>query len=176
MTIHDELILALTQPNEKGDVPIYKMVGRNNAPFRIEESAFLSQGDRPDYTAPLPPQGITPDIIVRVRTSPVEEWVAIEVETDKDFDFGESLRQVKKYRGKYGVIVVIPMEYERFVPLYKNEGLRVYLWKATRILECMACGKLSYVDKPIEPKCSAKGCKSPGQRLKGIKDEKFVEA
>jgi len=176
MTIHDELILALTQPNEKGDVPIYKMAGVNGVPFRIEESTFLSQGEQPDFTAPLPPQGITPDIVIRARTFPVERWVAIEVETDMDFDFGRSLQQVKKYKGKYGVIVVIPKEYERFVPLYKNEGFEVYLWRAIRIWECMQCGHPSYVEKPIRPKCSAKGCDSKEQRLKGIKNAEFVEA
>lgn len=177
MTIHDELILALTQPNEKGDVPIYKMVGVSNAQYRIEESAyFLPSRDHPNGSAPFPPRGITPDIIVRARTFPVEEWAAIEVETDMDFDFGRSLQQVKKYKGKYGVIVVIPKEYERFVPLYKNEGFRVYLWRAIRIWECMQCGHPSYVEKPIKPKCSAKGCNSQEQRLKGIKNAEFVEA
>ena len=176
MTIHDELILALTQPNEKGDVPIYRMVGVDHVPFRIEESAFLSQGDRPDFTAPLPPQGITPDIIVRTRTFPVEEWVAIEVETDMDFDFGRSLQQVKKYKGKYGVIVVIPKEYERFVPLYKIEGFTVYLWRAIRIWECMQCGNRTTGEGPVPPKCAIRGCNSREQRLKGIRNAEFTEA
>ena len=134
MTIHDELVLALTQPNEKGDVPIHRMVGSNEIEYRIEESVYLEPGEQPDYSAPLPPQGITPDITVTLRTFPAEAKVLIEVETDMDLDFGMSLQQVKRYKKKYpGVIVVIPKEYERFVPLYKNEGFRVYLWRATRI-------------------------------------------
>jgi len=176
MTIHDELVLALTQPNESGEVPIYRMVGIDKAPFVVEESVLLPPRAQIEFAARLPPEGITPDIFVRVRTLPTQEWMAIEVETDTDFDFGKSLQQVKKYKEKYNVIVVIPKEYERFVPLYRNEGFRVFLWKATRIWECMRCGHLSYVDRPIKPKCSSKDCNSPEQRLKGIKNAEFEEA
>lgn len=103
--------------------------------------------------------------------------VAIEVETDINLDFGASLRQVKKYQKRFPkVIVIIPKEYERFVPLYKNESLRVWLWSATRIWECLRCGNIAYENRPITGfKCLGKGCGSKEHRLKGTTDEAFVE-
>jgi len=174
MTIHDELILALTQKDEKRIVPLYRIVRSTAIKYELESSTYLPAQDKPDYTAPAPPEGIAPDIVIKFEHEKSE--VAIEVETDMDFDFGKSLRQIKKYQRRFRkVYVIIPKEYERFVPLYKNEDFDVYLWTATRIWECMQCGNIIYEKRPITPKCSKRSC-GPHQRLKGIMDTTFIEA
>ena len=176
MTIHDELVLALTRPNEKGDVPIVGIVGTSAIRYRIEESTYLTPGDQPDFTAPLSPQPIVPDITIW-RKDERKPSYAIEVETDIDFDFGASLRQVKRYRKDFPTaVVVIAKEYERFVLLYKNEGFRVCVWRATRVWECMRCGNWTTGEGPVPPKCTVKDCGSREQRLKGIRNAEFVEA
>lgn len=55
---------------------------------------YLPAGDQPDFTAPLPPRGITPDIIVTTLGIPKRK-IAIEVESDIDFDPEKALRQIK---------------------------------------------------------------------------------
>ena len=175
MGIHDEIILALTQPDENGEVPLYRIVGTKRIEYHLESSTYLPATGQPDYTAPLSPRGITPDIVVEFKDK-TRYPIAIEVETDINFNFGRSLRQINKYQRRFEEVkVIIPKEYERFVPLYKNEGFRVYLWETTRIWECMRCGEITDEKRPIRPKCSAKDCNSTEQRLKGIKDTTFKE-
>jgi hypothetical protein len=171
------LILTLTQPDEKGKVPLHQIVGSNNIIFQIEETI--------DYHLPSSNEWLfmVPDLIVTAKPNLHSEVTrnvfAIELENDIQWDFADSLRQIKKYK-KFGgqkyknvsfeVIVIIPREYERFVPLYKNEEFPVWLWSATRIWECISCGELSEEKGTLQPRC--KKCKSQ-QRLKGIKDYIF---
>jgi hypothetical protein len=83
---------------------------------------------------------------------------------------------VKRYRkGFPNTIVVIAKEYERFVPSYKNEEFRVYVWRAIRVWECMRCGSRTTEEGPVPPKCTVKDCNSREQRLKGIRNAEFVE-
>jgi len=150
MTIHDELILALTQLYKKGKAPLYEIVESKDVNYRIEEP----------MNRELPSGNIikmTPDIIVHYKGS--EKRVAIEVENDIQWDFADSLRQVKKYKRyppknwKLKVIVIIPKEYQRFAPLYNNEEIPVWLWTATRIWECMRCGNITEEKRTLKPKC-----------------------
>ena len=175
MGIHSELILALCQRDEKGQIPLIKVVGTANIEVRFEESLYLPARDQPDFTAPLPPRGITPDIIVTTLGIPKRK-IAIEVESDIDFDAGKTLRQIKKYSEIFETKLIIPKEQEKYAPYFKNEGFRVYLWTATRIWECMKCGQKTYEKTSFKPRCSNKQCHaSRSLRLAGLKEIEIDE-
>jgi hypothetical protein len=182
MTIHDELILALIK-------------------YKLEELVYW-RGHEQQVMGTY--EKMTPDVLVTISeaerrhqvyntpdgglvVADTQKQIAIELETDINWDFGESLRQVKKYRKKFKTLVIIPKAYERFAPLYINEGFRVYLWKATRKWQCMRCGKTTYTKRTLKPQCNqtlyvkvktkAKRqkitCNSKEQRLIGIKNATF---
>ncbi|GAH88678.1 unnamed protein product [marine sediment metagenome] len=118
----------------------------------------------PDITVTLPKEGGKP--------------IAIEVENDIQWDFGASLRQVKKYQQKFDTRIIIPEVYKRFAPLYKNEGFRVYLWKAKRKWQCKKCGKITPNESRVSPKCTTENCKNKNQHLfdlVGLKDAEIEE-
>ena len=177
MTIDDELIYEIIRPNRHGEVGekalIVKVVGTKNVKYRLEESTWYwkTYVDRKEKSIFRTKKDVivTPDIIV---TLPKEsnKQIAIEFENDVQWDFGESLRQVKKYRDKFpDTRIIIPEEYKRFAPLYKNEGFRVYLWKAKRKWQCLRCGAIAEKEGPVSPKC--KKCKKYTEhRLIGVKD------
>jgi hypothetical protein len=118
---------------------------------------------------------ISPDIVVSGKFGAI----AIELENDIKWDFGESLRQVKKYKNKFGdVRVIIPEIYKRFVPLYKNEGFRVYLWKAKRKWQCLRCRTINISESHVPPRCEDKGCENKSRDefdLIGLKDTDIYE-
>jgi ribosomal protein L37AE/L43A len=175
MDIHSELILALCQRDEKGEIPLVKIVGTANMEVRFEESMYLPAGNQPDYTAPLPPRGITPDIIVTILGTPKRK-IAIEVESNIDFDVGKTLRQIKKYSRIFETKLIMPKEQEKYAPIFNNEGFRVYLWTATRIWECMKCGQKTYERTSIKPKCSNTKCaKTRTLRSIGLKEIELEE-
>lgn len=161
MTIDDELILELIKPNELGEVGkgalIVRVVGTKNIKYQLEEPTWYwkTYEDHKGSTLYRTKKEviITPDIIITIPKES-DKQIAIELENDIQWDFGESLRQVKKYRDRFpDTRIIIPEEYQRFAPLYKNEGFRVYLWNATRVWQCMVCGDLAYEVGPIPPKC-----------------------
>lgn len=180
MKIHDALIYELIKPEKsepyKATGGIVDIVGTSNIRYTLESSFTYHE---------IPEQAVavtmTPDVVVTKLNLTLEEKetdrrnVAIELETDEDFDFGNSLRQIKKYQNKFNdVRVIIPIEYEKFVPLYKNEGFRVYFWKAIRKYQCLRCKNETEIEGPFEPKC--KKCnKYSKHRLIGLKDAKFDE-
>ncbi len=178
MTIHDELILELVKPDKSGKPTgdIIKIAGTKNIRYTLETSCGYE-----DVFGEIIP--MTPDIIVDIMEkldSQVrkigKKQLAIEFENDIQWDFADSLQQVKKYDELFDkVVVIIPREYERFAPLYKNEGFQVWLWKATRVWECMQCGTITEERRTVKPRCSGKKCNSTEQRLKGVKDTQFEE-
>jgi len=181
MTIDDELILELIKPDRLGEVGddalIIKVVGTRNMSYKLEEptTELKSYTDMKEFDyarAHL----ITPDITVVISK---EKEIAIELENDVHWDFGESLRQVKKYKYRFnGVTVIIPDECKRFAPLYKNEGFRVFLWKTKRRWQCLRCGTETVREGPVTPKCSNSKCKNNSQnefRLVGLRDTDFEE-
>lgn len=175
MGIHSELILALCQRDEKGQLPLVKVVGTANIEVRFERSMYLPARDRPDFTAPLPPRGITPDIIVTTLGIPKRK-IAVEVKGDIDFEPEKTLRQIKKYSVMFETKLIIPEEQEKYAPYFKNEGFRVYLWRATRIWECMKCGRQTYEKTSIKPRCSNTQCHaSRSLRLAGLKEIELDE-
>ena len=122
---------------------------------------------------------ITPDLTVTFpRKKNIK--VAIELENDIKWDFGESLRQLKKYKVKFpDTRVIIPEEYKRFASIYKNEGFRVYLWKAKRKWQCLKCGTITEKEGPIQPQCKNEDCKNKNRnefRLVGLQDTEILEA
>jgi len=115
---------------------------------------------------------MSPDIVV-YSISP-SKTTAIELESDEHWDFGHSLRQVRKYRRNkkfQEVVVVIPKKYNRFAILYVKQGFKVYLWTATRVMECNKCGQAPSDSKPT--KCKTVNCRGELE-LVGIKDVEFV--
>ena len=182
MTIDDELILELIKPNIHGKVGeralIIKIVGTRKIKYELEEPTHYWGF----YEGSIAPKSelvkITPDITVTIPQEQ-ERQIAIELENDVHWDFGESLRQVKKYKGKFeDTRVIIPEEYKRFAPLYKNEGFRVYLWKAKRRWQCLRCGTITDKEGPIQPICKNKECGNKSRnefRLVGVKDTKIEE-
>lgn len=115
---------------------------------------------------------MSPDIVIH-SVSP-SKTIAIELENDVNWDFGHSLRQIRKYkrnRAFQEVIVIIPKKYERFAILYANQGFRVYLWKATRLWECNACEQIIEGNKAT--KCKTAHCRGE-MEFKGITDVEFT--
>lgn len=173
MTIHDELILEFIKPNEQGDPTgnaFIKIVGAGGKKARYHLERIFVLPD-PEYAREYAIHeniylDMTPDIAAENLNS--GRWTAIELETDIHWDFAHSLRQVRKYKKNsqfQNVVVIIPMEYKRFAVLYKKQGFDVWLWKATRMWECMRCGEVMEEEKTPKPKCSSKSCSSTEQRL-----------
>jgi hypothetical protein len=183
MTIDDELILELIKPKRNGQVEenalIVKIIGTSEINYQLEESTLdwkLCPISLPFQTEVFK---ITPDIIIDIKQK--FEKTAIEVENDIQWDFQKSLQQVKKYKQKFeDTRVIIPKDYERFAPLYKKEGFRVYLWKAKRRWQCLKCGMETVKEGPVTPKCSDSNPKCSnnnpnGFRLIGLKDTEIEE-
>jgi hypothetical protein len=187
LKIHDALIYELIRP-DKGGKPtgdIFKIVGETPISFKIEhmvrsvkrvEGSHLSVFEQGPKKTIM--EEMAPDIAVYSVNS--KKVTAIEVETDVDFDFGLSLRQVKKYKSNKDdfddVLVILPEDYKQFAPLYMNEGFKVWLWKAIRKWECLKCGNITEKKGPIQPQC--KNCKNTRKdefRLKGLKEPEFYE-
>lgn len=180
MAIHDELILELIKPNRLGEVGegalVINVVGNKNLKYSLEEPQdYQTRDDAVNRRWSV----MTPDITI---TIPIEKReIAIELENDVHWDFGHSLRQVKKYKARFGdVRVIIPEDYKRFASLYRNEGFRVYLWRAVRKWECLRCGTVTDKKGPVQPKCKNKKCGNTSRnefRLVGLKDadvEEFI--
>ena len=185
MTIDDELIcelLKLDQSRKVGEKAlILKIFGSKKIEYKLEE---LVRGTEHYYRDGLIQHGwteeyvkMTPDIVVCLPEEYKE--VALEVENDISWDFQKSLRQVKKYKFKYkDTRVIIPEEYKRFAPLYKNEGFLVYLWKAKRKWQCLRCGTITPKQGPITPKCKNVDCNNKSRDqfiLVGLKDADIEE-
>jgi DNA-directed RNA polymerase subunit RPC12/RpoP len=178
MKLHDLLVYELIKPTRYKEPTgfIIKLIGSGDIAWRLEETETLQQ--RATHSLETIVDYITPDIkVTRLRPAQDESpTVVVEVETDIDFDFAESLRQTKKYRRiTPDVRVVIPKEYENFAPLYTNESFRIWFWEGNRILECLRCKNKIEIKGPYEPKCTSCGNKTTKHRLIGLKDVKFSE-
>jgi hypothetical protein len=174
MTIHDELILELIKPDRQHRPTGYikHIVGEENpnSLTYVLEELFHWRGHYEQIQNTFVP--MTPDVVVTSTVS--GKRTAIEMEGDTDWDFANSLRQVKKYRNNSKdfnkVMVIIPKKYERFAILYGNEGFPVYLWTASRIWECR-CKEEIEDTRTNKPKC--KKCNSTEMEFKGITNVKF---
>jgi hypothetical protein len=178
LKLHDLLVYELIKPTKSREATgeIKKIVGSGKIRWKLEETKDFHK--RAQYSLETVSEYMTPDIIVTKLKPAAGEasTVIIEVETDEAFDFAQSLRQIKKYRRiSPDVRVVIPKEYEKFAPLYANEGFRVWFWKAKRVIECLRCRNQTDVEGPYEPKCSGCGNKSTKHRLIDLKDIEFIE-
>ena len=181
MTIDDELLLELFKPYKQGKVGekalIVRIVGTRKIDYALEESILSWEyyERRVESESGREQVKITPDIVVKVLEEKYPRPIAIELENDLNWDFGASLRQIKKYKNEFDdTRVIIPEEYKRFAPLYKNEDFRVYLWTATRVWQCMICENLTEKEGPIPPKC--KECnKRTEHRLVGLEDTDIEE-
>jgi len=185
MTIDDELLVELFKPERDGKVGkgalIAKIVGTRRIIYTLEETAsgFQTHYEKPIYIFSQSKSElykITPDIIVTIPRKE-NRRIAIELENDIHWDFGESLRQVKRYKEEFpDTRVIIPYEYERFAPLYKNESVRVYLWQAKRKWKCLRCETVTENESRVPPKC--KKCKNKSRDefdLVGLEDAKIWE-
>ena len=172
MTIHDELVLKLIKPNRLGQPigSILDIIGSSSAKTKcvLEELYYRREERKPGK---VEYEKMAPDIVAtNLETS---EKTAIEIESDMKWDFAKSLRQVKKYRRNkefQDVVVIIPKRYERFARLYKNEGVQVYLWEATRLWKCANCGKVIPSKRTAIPKCSDNSCKKSKKVLIGLEE------
>lgn len=184
MTIDDELIYELIKPDRYGkvgkDALIVKVVGTRKIDYKLEEPTSYWERHRGKDLMEIKREvvKITPDITVTLLNQKGKQ-IAIELENDIHWDFQESLRQVKKYKGEFDdTRVIIPKQYEKFAPLYKNEEFRVWIWKAKRQWQCLRCGTINEKEGPFPPKCKGKACKSKNlsdYRLVGLKDTKIEE-
>jgi hypothetical protein len=192
VTIDDELILELIKPDRKGmitaDAPIVSIVGAKDISYSLEESTYYIRTYGRGENEKTNIVRITPDLTIKMKTKKdrkatmqdllkevikgPEIGIAFELENDIHWDFQESLRQIKKYKGKFAdTRIIIPNDFKRFAPLYKHEGFRVYLWKAKRRWECLRCGYENESEGPITPKCQQCKNNSPNEfRLIGLKD------
>jgi len=159
MTIDDELLLEIIKPDRYGKVGekalIVKVVGTLKIDYKLEESKdYQTKNDSFKRAWSM----MTPDITVTTQETQPRQ-IAIELENDIQWDFQASLRQVKKYQQEFDTRVIIPYEYERFAPLYKNEGFRVWLWQAKRKWKCLRCGTINVNESRVPPKCGGKDSK-----------------
>ena len=178
MTIDDELLLEFFKPDKHGKIGknalIINIVGTRNIFYTLEKS--MSRIPKEDIkTLDVLKIAmeflITPDIVIFLPTKGAKE-IAIELENDIAWDFGKSLRQVHKYKETYpDTRVIIPEKYKRFAPLYKNEGFRVYVWKAKRKWQCLRCGTINLNESRIPPKCNGKD--SEGQKCTNKSRDEF---
>ena len=182
MTIDDELILLLLKPEKDGkvgeDALIIKVVGTRKFDYKLEESTRDLKYDLIGLGIQSELIPMTPDITVAVPPK-YGKQIAIELENDIDWDFQKSLRKVKKYQVRFeDTRVIIPSDYEKFAPLYRNKGFRVYLWSAKRKWQCLRCETVTLKEGPIQPKCRNKKCGNKSRnefRLVGVKDTKIEE-
>ena len=172
MTIHDELVLKLIDldpASRKLRGYIIDIVGSSNIKCILEEIFYRLNPETPFVEEYIK---MTPDVVVTNLKS--NKTTGVEVETDIKWDFADSLRQLKKYKsnrkGFQDVVVIILKRYERFAPLYEEEGFQVCLWEATRLWECAQCGNEMEERRTIKPRCSSKDCRSTEQVLKGLKE------
>jgi len=172
MTIHDELVLKLIDPDPMSRKPrgyIIKIVSSSNIKYILEE-VFYQQNPKTPFVREY--IKMSPDVVATNLKS--NKTTAVEVETDMQWDFAHSLQQLNKYKGNrkdfQDVVVIIPKRYERFAPLYEEQGFQVHLWEATRIWECVRCGNATEEKRTIKPKCSSQDCNSTEQVLKGLKE------
>lgn len=199
MTIDDELVLEIIRPDSEGNIgenaPILKIIDDKDVWYALEESTThtITYGSRQANQVEV--IKMTPDIILAKKeftningehvrtpkngiTTAYGNNLAIELENDIQWDFQSSLKQLKKYKINFlDTRIIIPKDYERFASLYKNEGFRVYLWKAERIWQCLKCEAATAKEGPIFPKCS--GCGTHGSndfRLIGLKNLTIEES
>jgi hypothetical protein len=177
MTIDDELLLELFKPDRYGKVGkgalIVKIVGRADIGYNLEQSYWFYLDA--DAVIKKEKTQICPDIVVSGEMG----TIAIELENDIQWDFAESLRQMKNYKHQFADIrVIIPYEYERFAPLYKNEGGRVWLWQAKRKWRCLRCGTINVNESRVPPQCKNGKCKNKSRDefdLVGLENADFNE-
>lgn len=182
MTIDDELILELIKPNDLGEVGedglIAQIMGTKRLTYEIEETTFhwqewLDQNGATRKTELIP---MTPDMVIKTASTKDNEVkaTAIELENDLQWDFGESLRQLRKYKLNFSdTRIIIPKDFQRFAPLYKKAGFRTYLWSAKRKWQCLKCKTETVKEGSSIPKCSNPKCNNHSQnefRLIGLID------
>ena len=185
MTIDDELIYELIRPERDGMVGkeglIVRIVGTRKVDYSLEEPKAYRRYYRDVFSPVAEVVRITPDLIVTLLGTKeiLNKYVAVELENDVHWDFGQSLRQVKKYKEEYDdTRVIIPEIFEKFAPLYVHEGFRVWLWKAKRKWQCLRCGTISKKEGPFPPKCKGKNCNAKNLndfRLVGLEDVEIEE-
>lgn len=210
LKIHDALLLKLLKAKKDGkfEGPITDIVGTTNIKCYLEELVFgylktwsefiatetYEKGidgleDRMEVGYENIDEKIVemcPDIIIETKGLSTPKVVAIEVETDNDYDFGRSLRQIKKYKNSYKIFfrskkyetgfdyvhIIIPKIYEEFAPYYKSQGFRVWLWKGNRIWQCKECNE-NMENEYIISKFKCKDNKMHEHVLLGLDDETF---
>jgi len=183
MTIDDELLIELFKPEKSGKVGKYALIGKVVGTLKIDYK--LEESPQPKYIRSSGETErefvkITPDIIITIsQQNRLTSTIAIELENDIQWDFQKSLRQVKKYKHKFSSTrVIIPYEYERFAPLYKNEGFRVWLWQAKRKWKCLRCGTITVNESRVPPHCGNKKCENKSRNefdLVGLENVDFNE-
>jgi hypothetical protein len=193
LTIDDELILELIKPDAKGKVTeealIVDITGTKEILYKLEESTYYLETYGSEENQEIEIVRITPDItiwkkpargwktlvkdVMKEMIIGQEEGIAIELENDIQWDFQSSLKQVKKYKGKFqDTRIIIPDDFKRFAPLYRNEGFRVYLWNTERIWNCLKCGTETVKEGPVVPKCQCGAHNHSDFRLVGLKNTK----
>lgn len=194
MTIDDELILEIIKPDLQGKVTnkglIVSITGTKDILYKLEESTYYLKNYGSEQEPEIEIVKMTPDItiwrkpekgwksvlkdVMKQMVVGPEAGIALELENDIQWDFQSSLKQIKKYKGKFrDTRIIIPADFSRYAPLYKKEGFRVYLWDAKRRWQCLKCGTETVKQGPIVPVCSNSTCKAHGQndfRLIGLKD------
>jgi hypothetical protein len=183
MTIDDELLLDIIKPNKLGEPEgnlIREIVGSSSIKYALEELVWFLRGFQCEIdghkVSTSKDVTICPDIIITLLKEENKQ-IAIELENDIQWDFGHSLRQIKDYQYKFkDTRIIIPEEFIRYAPLYKNEGFRVYLWKAKRLWQCLRCGNETQKEGPVAPKCQS--CNNASQtdfRLVGLRETQVEE-
>lgn len=168
LTIHSELVLEVVNN-------LVKIIGTTKYKYNLMEHVverLIVKGQASGRPSRYEIE-CSPDIIVYPVGKKLKQ-LAIEVESDINFDFDASMRQIKKYKHLFKVVVIIPNKFEKFAKLYLNDDIKVFLWSAIRIWRCRQCGSLVEVEGLLKPKCSKEN-KWTEHILEGIKNFKLKE-
>ena len=186
--LHDLLVLRITQPDkERKRFPLVQIVGR--AGIKWEPEFPVDQGWIDIYVP---------------KQEGIEHQYAIEVQTGYDFNCSGILQKLERFRKAMpkkhkheiaatignGLImasspiqpklcVVIPKDFDEFIPLFKPKEISVFLWEGTLEWECTKCKKITLSSGPWKPmKCSSSSCnkRQRSLRLVGLADFEIKRA
>jgi hypothetical protein len=174
--LHDLLVLKITQ-GEGENLPLAQIIGRIGVHW---ESEFPVDRGWIDIWVP--------------RQKGIEQPYVIEVETGYDFNCATILQKFERFKlalikppahfggviapGTYPkMCVIIPPDFDQFIPLFKAKNISVFLWKGNLEWNCKKCKKTALHSSPWKPKqCSS--CKSNERSLNlvNLKDFEITEA
>ena len=172
--IHDALLLELIRLDDKGKYPnLIELVKR--AVFTVKCSVDVGEKGCVDLVLTYPKRmsfGETRDGGFFIGESGAKD-TAFELITDVDFDAGQKLEQVNRYKkGFADVRVIIPEEYSsKYAQLFAMNSIKVHNWTGTRRWKGKYCGHITEIKDSSEQPIECTICKKRELYFVGFKDD-----